>query len=141
MQHALNFYLVLLRYNWHTTLYKFKVHSIITWPTYTEKLLTASSMTIVIKIFFLVMRNFRIYSFNNFQIYYTAVLTVVIMLFLTSPVIIFLITGRLYVLTTFIHSHFKLQSISHLKKWWLKIQIFFCTFFKHDFCKVANFLS
>ena len=43
---------VLLRYNWHTALYKFKVHSIITWPTYTEKLLTVSSMTIVIKNFF-----------------------------------------------------------------------------------------
>ena len=56
------------------------------------------------------MRNFRIYSFSNFQIYYTAVLTVVIMLFLTSPVIIYLITERLYLLTTFIHSHFKLFS-------------------------------
>jgi len=38
----------------------------------------------------------RIYSFNNFSIYHTAVLTIVIVLYLTPPVFIYLITGNLY---------------------------------------------
>ena len=37
----------------------------------------------------------RIYSFNNFSIYHTAVLTIV-MLYLTPPVFIYLITGNLH---------------------------------------------
>ena len=43
-----------------------------------------------------------IYSFNNFLIYHIAVLATVIMLFITSPVLIYLITGSMYLLTTFL---------------------------------------
>ena len=48
------------------------------------------------KMFFLVMSTFKIYSLFSFQIYHTAVLTIVIMFYVTSPEIIFLITVNLY---------------------------------------------
>ena len=41
------------------------------------------------------MRTFKIYSHSNLQEYNTAVLTVVIMLYLTLPGIIYLLTGNL----------------------------------------------
>ena len=54
------------------------------------------------KIFFLlVMRTLRIDSLN-FHVKHTAVLTVVSMLCIMSLVLIYLITGSLYILTTFI---------------------------------------
>ena len=49
-----------------------------------------------------VMRTLRTYSFNKFQIYHTAGLTIVIMLYIISPGLIYLISGSLYLLTTFI---------------------------------------
>lgn len=48
------------------------------------------------------MRTLRVYSLNNFQLYHTAVLTLLIMLYITSLVFIYLITGSLYLLTTFL---------------------------------------
>ena len=57
------------------------------------------------------MRTLRIYSLNQFQIYQTAVLTTIIMRYVTSPVLIYLITGGLYVLTTFIQF---LNSLPHI---------------------------
>ena len=54
------------------------------------------------KIFFLVMRTLRIYSLNNFHIQHTTVLIVFIMLYFTSLVLIYLIIGSLYLLTTFL---------------------------------------
>ena len=48
------------------------------------------------------MRTLRIYSRNNFAMYHTAVLTVVIMLYTTSLVLTYLVTGSLYLLTTFL---------------------------------------
>ena len=47
------------------------------------------------------MRTRRIYFLNSFHIYHTAVLTVVIKLYVTSLVLIYLITGSLYLLITF----------------------------------------
>ena len=46
------------------------------------------------------MWTFRIYSLSNFQIYYTAVLTTVVLLYVTSSV---LIPVSLYLLTTFMN--------------------------------------
>ena len=46
------------------------------------------------------MRTFNVYSLNDFQIY-SIVLTIVTMLYITSPELIYLITGSLYLLTTF----------------------------------------
>ena len=46
------------------------------------------------------MRNLRTYySLNNFPMYHTTVLTMVIMLHITFPVLFYLITGSLYLLT------------------------------------------
>lgn len=53
--------------------------------------------------FFLEMRTFRVYSFSNFQIYHKAVVTIVLMLCITPPVLIYCISGYLYILTTFMH--------------------------------------
>ena len=48
------------------------------------------------------MRTLRIYSLYNFPMYHTAVLAIVIMLYITSLVLIYLITESLYLLTTFL---------------------------------------
>ena len=48
------------------------------------------------------MRTFRIYSLNNFPIYPSAVETLVIMLDITSPVLIYLVTGSLDLSNSFI---------------------------------------
>ena len=47
------------------------------------------------------MRTLRIYSLNNFHVYFIALLTIVIILYITYLVLIYLITGSLYLLTTF----------------------------------------
>ena len=52
---------------------------------------------------FLVTTTFKIYSLSNFQIYHGMLLTVVIMLYITSSGLIYLITGSLYLLTIFTH--------------------------------------
>ena len=57
------------------------------------------------KMFFLVMRMFKIYSLCSFQIYHTAVLTIVIMFYITSPEILFLITEILYLWRSFQSPH------------------------------------
>ena len=46
-------------------------------------------------------KTFKIHSLSNFQIYNTVLLTVVTMLYITSPGLIHLITGCLYPLTVF----------------------------------------
>ena len=49
------------------------------------------------------MRNFKIYSPNDFQICNIVLLTLVTMLYITSPWLIYFITGSLYLLTPFTH--------------------------------------
>ena len=46
-----------------------------------------------------VVRTSKIYSYNNFHVYNTVLLTVVIILYIRSPQLIQLITGILYYLT------------------------------------------
>ena len=53
-----------------------------------------------LQFFFLVMRTFKIYSLSNFQLCNTISLTVVTMLYLTSPGLISFITRSLYFLTS-----------------------------------------
>ena len=48
------------------------------------------------------MRTLRIYYLNNFHIQCTAVFSIFIMLYITSLILIYLITGSLYLLTVFI---------------------------------------
>ena len=50
------------------------------------------------------MRTFKIYSLSNLQICNTVLLTIVTMLCITSPWLIYFITGSLYLLTTFTQS-------------------------------------
>ena len=50
----------------------------------------------------LAMRTLRISSLNNFPIYYTAALGVAVLLDVTSPVLICLMTASLYLLPTFL---------------------------------------
>ena len=59
------------------------------------------------------MRTLRIYSLNNLPIYHTAVLAIVFMLKLISLVlIIYFVSGSLYVLTTFFQFCLLLHSTS-----------------------------
>lgn len=51
------------------------------------------------------MKMLRIYSLNHFPIYHTSVLAI-IMLYIISPVLIYLIIGILYLLTIFLYSPF-----------------------------------
>ena len=62
--------------------------------------------------FFLVVRTFKIYSLSSCQIYTTELLTVVAVLYITSPGLIHLITGSLCPLTTFICSRHPLPPAS-----------------------------
>ena len=64
------------------------------------------------KNFLLVMRTFIIYSLNNYTIYHTAVLTTVIMLYITSLILIKLKTGNLYLGSTFLQFTILLPSTS-----------------------------
>ena len=71
------------------------------------------------------MRTFRIYSLKNFQICHTAVLSLVIMLRCISPVLVYLITGGLYLLTIFVqfsHSYLHLLPVldyyTYSRLWW-----------------------
>ena len=51
--------------------------------------------------FFLVMRTFKTYSLGNFQIYNTVVLTIVAMLYTSSPGLLYFTIGSSYLLTSF----------------------------------------
>ena len=48
-------------------------------------------------------RTFKIYSLSNFQIYNTVLLTIITMLCITVPGLLYLVTGSLYLLTIFIY--------------------------------------
>ena len=56
-----------------------------------------------LKHFFSCDENFLRFILNNFQICNTILLTIVTMLYITSPQLIYLITGSLYLLTPFTH--------------------------------------
>ena len=67
-----------------------------------------------VNFFFLVMRGLKIYSLSNFQIYNIVLLTRVTLLYVTSPGLIYFITGTLYLVTTFIHvAHPQISSASY----------------------------
>ena len=59
------------------------------------------------------MRTFRTYSLINIQIYHTAVLTMVMMLYITSLVLIYLITVSWYLLTTSLEFQIQPRSKEH----------------------------
>ena len=53
------------------------------------------------------MRAFRTYFLNNFQRFHTAVLTIIIILYITSPVLTYLVTGSLCLLTMSLEFQFQ----------------------------------
>ena len=88
------------------------------------------------KLFFLVMRNFKIYSLCSFQICNTVLLTMVSMVCITSPWLIYFMTGSLYLLTSFTPSHIFLPtSMPHLwattNMFSVSISLFVCLFRIH----------
>ena len=85
----------LLRYNWHVTLYKFKVYKILIWYTYMLQnyavgLPNTSIMSHNYQFFFMV-RLFKICSLATFQ-YITVLLTITTTLYLRFPESVHLIT-------------------------------------------------
>lgn len=69
------------------------------------------SAYIVTEIFVCVMRTLKIYFLSNFHIYNRVVLTTVTMLYITSPRLIYFITGSLYLWTPSTHfTHFPLST-------------------------------
>ena len=77
------------RDSWNIALYYCKVYNMI-WYVYIlqnchHKKLFKHPSPHSYNIFFLIMRTFKIYSLNNFQVHSTVFLTIVIMLYITSP--------------------------------------------------------
>ena len=92
----------LLRYNWHTILGIPHNDSIIIYIVNNHHNKSSwHSSPYVVTNFFPVIRTFKIYSPRNFQIYNTVLLTIVTMLCITFPWLIYFITGSLYLLTPF----------------------------------------
>ena len=82
-------FLALLRYNWHMTLYNFKMYYVRIWFMYilwndTRKGLVNTSVSSHSYKFFLEVKTFKIYSFSNFQIYNTVLLTMVVLFYIIS---------------------------------------------------------
>ena len=71
------------------------------------------------------MRTLRIYPFNNFPGRRTAVLAVVTMLYVTSLVLTYPVTGSLYLLTTFLQVRLFPPSASGNHK----SDLFFCEYY------------
>ena len=73
--------------------------------------------------FFLLLRIFKIYSGSNFQIYSIVLLTMVTMLSITSPELIYIITESLHISTPFIHfahPHFWQPPVCSLWVWFFR---------------------
>jgi len=91
------------------------------------------------KYFFFVMRNLNIYPFNNFLIYYTLPLAIVIILYITSLVLIYLITESLCILITFFQYPPMLStSINHKSGLFFHEFFFVCLFRFHIFMKSCS---
>ena len=65
----------------------------------TTKALANTCITSHNEYFFFVVRTLKIYSLSNFQVYNTVLLTIITVLYIRSPELIFLINGSLYPLT------------------------------------------
>ena len=76
------------------------------------------------------MSTFKIYSLSNFQIYHTVLLNIVTLLYITFTGIFYLVTGNLYLLTTFLISQSSPTHTSgnHQSVLLSMNSIFFCLF-------------
>ena len=102
-----------LRCNQYITLYQFQVYNIrnicmhiyVYTYIYSEMITTVSLVNLhhqsQLQFFFLGMRTFKTYILSNFQINNTVLLTIVTIMYMTSPGRIYFITGRFYLVTTF----------------------------------------
>ena len=85
------FFPALVRYNWHITLCKLKVYSVVIWYTLRYcKMITAIALANTyimsyICYFIFVVRTFEIYSLSNFLVYNRGPLTIVTMLYIRGP--------------------------------------------------------
>lgn len=134
------FLLVLLRRNWHATLFRVKLYSIVTFHIYCEMItmmfgwypsshIDAKNKKKEQNLFFLAMRSFRIYSLN-FQIYHTAALPTSMTLYPISPI---LTCNRKFVpWTTFIQcpSRLSYTSGNHKSGLFSWVWSFFFSFFR-----------
>ena len=85
-----------LRYNWHITWCKFKVYNVmiwfkyILWNAYHRRLVDTSFTSH--NYHFVIVRTLKLYSYSNFQLYNTVLLTIVTMLYIRSLELSHLIT-------------------------------------------------
>lgn len=80
---------------WQLILYRFKMYNITIWcmSIYCRMITTVSlvnSLHLTVITFFLVMRNLKLHSPSNFQLYTTVLLTLVTMPYIPSPQILYL---------------------------------------------------
>ena len=76
------------------------------------------TITLQLYFFFHWERDFKIYSFSNFQVYSTVLLTVITMLHMTSPELMYLLIVSFYLLITFSHfPHLWKPPIGSLYAW------------------------
>lgn len=92
------------------------------------------------------MRTLTICSLNNYPIYQTVVLAILIMLYITSLVILYVITGRLYFLTTFLQFYFLTPPTSGVITSLISFCILFCLcvsclFYILCICEIMHHLS
>ena len=89
--------------NRHIKLYEYEVHNILIQVYIADDGHSKFSLSthIVKKMFFLAMRTFKMYCLSKFQKCNIVLLTVVTMWYIIFPELICLITGSLYLLTTF----------------------------------------
>ena len=96
--------------NWQTTLCKFKVYNMMFWCIYIYgEMITTRWVNISIiphsYHFFCLVRIFKIYYLNNFSSISTVLLTIVTMLYITSPELIYHLTKSLHPLYNIYFPH------------------------------------
>ena len=137
----------LLRYNWHITLCKFKVYSVVILYVY---ILHNDYPSEVINTF-ITWHSYKCFwwellksTLSNFQIYNTALFTMVSMLYITSSEFIHLLTGCLHPLTTFTHFPYPVPPLKATNLSSVSVSLFFSdSTYKWDYiaCVFLWFIS
>ena len=105
----------LLRYNWHITLHKFKVYSVMIWCTYRSQNIYHDKVSYHILhprnyYFVVVVRRCKVYSLCNFHVYITVLLTLATTLYIRSPKFTHLTARNWYPMTN-------ISLVPHLSPW------------------------
>lgn len=94
-----------------------------------------------VKVLFLGWNLSKIYSLNNFQVYSALSLTIVTVLCIIYPQLMYLITESLYLLTTFIHFADSLHPFPHASEpliCFLYLDIHFCFFLLQFYWEIID---